>query len=364
MIHEKYVHYGVCILRQYYSCILLAQLLFTPLSNHSIQPLSQYLARLPFALIGIISHSEDMKRLMLGDDGIEIPSIGLGCMRISEMSPTEAAGLIDAAVGSGINFFDHADIYEDGLSEEVFAAGLKEAGVKREDIILQSKCGIRDGQFDFSKEHILDSVDGILRRLNTEYLDILLLHRPDVLMEADEVADAFTVLREAGKVRHFGVSNQNPGQMELLRRSMPMPIVANQLQLSLAVTGMIDAGLNVNMTVDAANMRDGGVLEYCRLNRISIQAWSPFQFGFFGGVFLGNERYTELNTELQRQSLESNLSPTALSIAWLLRIPGAVQPLIGTTNPDRVRDIALAADYQMSRKDWYSLYCAAGNTLP
>lgn len=305
-----------------------------------------------------------MKKISLGASGFEVPVIGMGCMRISAMSPVEAAALIITAMESGINFFDHADIYEDGKAEEVFAAGLTEAGLKREEVILQSKCGIREGMFDFSRDHIVSSVDGILQRLDSDYLDVLLLHRPDVLMEPDEVAEAFSLLKDSGKVRHFGVSNQNPGQMELLKRALPMPLVANQLQLSLAVTGMIDSGFNVNMTVDAAIVRDGGVLEYCRLNDITIQPWSPFQYGFFEGVFLGSDKYPELNAELNRQSAESGMSPTALSVAWLLRIPGAVQPITGTTKASRLKDIATAADYSMSRADWYALYRSAGNILP
>ena len=192
--------------------------------------------------------------------------ISLGCMRISKLSGGEVDALLAAAQESGINFYDHADIYGGGRSEEVFAFALEHASIRREDIVLQSKCGIRKGQFDFSKEHILRSTEAILGRLRTDYLDVLMLHRPDTLVEPEEVAAAFSELHQSGKVRHFAISNMNPGQIELLRRHVEQPLVANQLQLSLAHTGMIDAGFNVNMTADSAVVRDGGVLEYCRLH--------------------------------------------------------------------------------------------------
>ena len=305
-----------------------------------------------------------MKRIPLGGEGISVPVIALGCMRIADMSLAESARLVETAMELGLNFFDHADIYGDGRSEEVFAAGLAEAGFRRDEVILQSKCGIRDGMFDFSRDYILKSVEGILSRLKTDYLDLLLLHRPDTLMEPEEVAEAFSSLLTSGKVRHFGVSNQNPGQIELLCRSLPMPIVANQLQLSLTNTGMIDAGFNVNMRNEASVNRDGGILDYCRLNDITIQPWSPFQYGFFDGVFIGSGRYPELNSELKRIAGLQGLSPTGVAAAWLLRHPAKMQPVVGTTNPGRLKEIARSVDYRMSREDWYGLYRAAGNSLP
>lgn len=317
-----------------------------------------------FEKIGAMAHPEFMKTIKLGSGGPEVPAIAVGCMRISDKSDSEAAAFISGAMEAGLNFFDHADIYGAGTSEEVFARGLSSAGIGRGDVILQSKCGIREGMYDFSGAHILKSVDGILRRLETDYLDILLLHRPDVLMEPEEIAVAFDQLKESGKVRHFGVSNQNPGQMELLRRSLTVPLIANQMQLSLAFTGMIDSGLNVNTVFPGALDRDGGVWEYCRLHGIAVQAWSPFQYGFFEGVFIGSPKFPELNAELQSQSAETGLSPSALAIAWLLRLPGTVQPVTGTSRVDRLKDIAAAAGHTMSREDWYALYRAAGNDLP
>lgn len=222
-----------------------------------------------------------MKTIKLGTSTLEVPVIAVGCMRINSLDKAGAERFVQTALEEGANFFDHADIYGGGSCEEIFADAIHMNPEIREKIILQSKCGIRQGSFDFSKEHILSSVDGILKRLNTEYLDVLLLHRPDALVEPEEVAEAFDQLHTAGKVRHFGVSNQNPMQIQLLQKYVKQPIVANQLQLSITNTTMISAGINVNMENEAAVNRDGSVLDFCRLNDITIQPWSPFQYGFF-----------------------------------------------------------------------------------
>lgn len=303
-----------------------------------------------------------MKYTDLGSLGkINASAIALGCMRISGKEKKDVEALISAALECGINYFDHADIYGGGKSEEIFGEAF--CG-KRDEIIIQSKCGIRKGFFDFSKEHIISSVEGSLKRLRTDYLDVLLLHRPDTLMEPEEVAEAFCELEKSGKVRFFGVSNQNPAQMALLQKYMPQKIVANQLQFSLAHTGMIDCGLTVNMKHENSVNRDGGVLEYCRLNGITIQAWSPVMFGFFGGVFIGSPKYPELNRELERIGNEKGVSPSAVAVAWIMRHPAKIQTIIGTTNPFRVRDYATAADITLTREEWYALYRAAGNILP
>ena len=305
-----------------------------------------------------------MRKLDIGKSGLEGSVISLGCMRIAGLSHREADDLLAAAWESGIDFYDHADIYGGGKSEEVFAGALARSSIKRGDILLQSKCGIRAGMYDFSREHILSAVEGSLRRLQTDYLDVLLLHRPDTLVEPEEVADAFSQLHGAGKVRHFGVSNMNPGQIELLRKSVEQPLIANQLQLSLTNTGMIDAGLNVNMEIDPSIVRDGGILEYCRLHDITIQPWSPFQYGFFEGVFLDNAKFPELNQAIDAMAAAKGVTNSAIAIAWLLRHPAKMQPILGTTNPQRVRDIARAAEVEMTREEWYALYLAAGNKLP
>jgi len=295
---------------------------------------------------------------------MSIPALSLGCMRIADMEPAPVEALIKTALEEGINFFDHADIYGGGKSEEVFAKAVKQSRIPRSDLILQSKCGIRQGFFDFSREHILTSAEDILKRLNTDYLDILLLHRPDTLMEPEEVAQAFDDLHRSGKVRYFGVSNQNPMQIELLQKYVSQPLLFNQLQLSLMRTGMIDAGFNVNMKVPSSVDHDGGVLDYCRLKDITIQAWSPFQYGFFEGVFLNNEKFPELNRVIHTLAEKYQVTDSAIAVAWIMRHPGGIQSIIGTTKPQRVRDMAAAAGFILTREEWYQLYQAAGNTLP
>jgi predicted oxidoreductase len=305
-----------------------------------------------------------MKAIEIGKSGLLASEISLGCMRIDSLSKAELDVLLSTALEAEINFFDHADVYGGGICEQLFAEALSRLSIARENVILQSKCGIRQGMFDFSREHILSAVDGSLSRLNTDYLDVLLLHRPDTLMEPEEVADTFAQLHQNGKVRHFGVSNMNPGQIELLRKFVDQKIVANQLQLSLTNTGMVDSGINVNMEIDRSIDRDGGILEYCRLHDITIQPWSPFQYGFFEGVFLDNDKFPALNRTIDALAEDKGVTNSAIAIAWLLRHPAKMQPIVGTTNPGRVRDIAQASAVEMTRKDWYDLYLAAGNALP
>ena len=305
-----------------------------------------------------------MKTITLNNTNLSIPEIGMGCMRIVELENADAVkSWVDTALEHGINFFDHADIYGKGRCEELFGQVLTPS--LREKIILQSKCSIRPGiAFDFSKEHILNSVDGILKRLNTEYLDILLLHRPDTLMEPEEVADAFRILKENGKVRHFGVSNQTPMQMELLSKYCDEPLLINQLQLSIAHCPMINSGINANMYNDSGINRDGGVLEYCRLKDITIQAWSPFQYGMFEGIFLGNEKFAELNKLIDDLAEKYNVTNSAIAVAWILRHPAGIQTIVGTTNKDRIAQISKASEIRLTREEWYALYMAAGNKLP
>lgn len=306
----------------------------------------------------------NMKTITLNNTNLSIPEIGMGCMRIVELENADAVkGWVETALEHGINFFDHADIYGKGRCEELFGQVLTPS--LREKIILQSKCSIRPGiAFDFSKEHILNSVDGILKRLNTEYLDILLLHRPDALMEPEEVADAFRILKESGKVRHFGVSNQTPMQMELLSKYCDEPLLINQLQLSIAHCPMINSGINANMYNDSGINRDGGVLEYCRLKDITIQAWSPFQYGMFEGIFLGNEKFAELNKVIDNLAEKYNVTNSAIAVAWILRHPAGIQTIVGTTNKDRIAQISKASEIRLTREEWYALYMAAGNKLP
>lgn len=305
-----------------------------------------------------------MKTLKLGTSSLEVPVIAVGCMRLNSLSKPEAERFVQTALDEGANFFDHADIYGGGSCEEIFADAIHMNSTVREKIVLQSKCGIRQGMFDFSKEHILASVDGILKRLKTDYLDVLLLHRPDALVEPEEVAEAFDQLKQAGKVRHFGVSNQNPMQIQLLKKYVKQPIVANQLQLSITNANMISAGINVNMENEAAVNRDGSVLDYCRLHDITIQPWSPFQYGFFEGVFLGNEKFPELNQAIDEIAGKYGVSNTTVAVAWLLRHPARMQPVIGTMNTDRLKDCIQAGEIYLTREEWYQIYRAAGNVLP
>lgn len=305
-----------------------------------------------------------MRTIKLGTSELEVPVVAVGCMRINSLKQNEAERFIQQSLELGANFFDHADIYGQGACEEIFAEAIHMNANVRENIIIQSKCGIRPGRFDFSKDHILQSVDQILQRLKTDYLDVLLLHRPDALVEPEEVAEAFDKLESSGKVRHFGVSNQSPMQIQLLQKYVKQPIVANQLQLSITNSTMIANGFNINMENDAAINRDGGILDFCRLHDITIQPWSPFQYGFFEGVFLDNEKFPELNAKINEVAERYNVSNTTIAIAWLLRHPARMQPVIGTMNIERLADCCKASEIQLTREEWYAIFLAAGNILP
>ena len=305
-----------------------------------------------------------MRTIQLGTTDLQVPVIAVGCMRIKGISQPEAERFVQTALDAGANFFDHADVYGGGVCEEKFAEAIHMDSTVREKIILQSKCGIRQGQFDFSKEHILEVVDGSLKRLKTDYLDVLLLHRPDALVEPEEVAEAFDILHTSGKVRHFGVSNQKPMQIRLLQKFVKQPLVANQLQLSITNAAMISNGINVNMQNEASVDRDGSILDFCRLHDITIQPWSPFQYGFFEGVFLGSEKYPELNAVINRIAAKYEVANTTIAIAWLLRHPAKMQPVTGTMNPQRLLDCAKASQIELSREDWYEIFRMAGNILP
>ena len=303
-----------------------------------------------------------MYNIELGRSGLIVPTIAVGCMRISDMKEKEAGAFVDTALENGANFFDHADIYGGGKSEEVFGKAIR--SYDREKLLIQTKCGIRKGMFDFSYEHIVSSVEGSLKRLGTDYIDVLLLHRPDALTEPEEVARAFDELKASGKVRHFGVSNQNPYQLQLLQSALDMPLCANQLQLSIMHAPMIQSGFNVNMYNDSATNRDGGVLDFCRLNKITIQPWSPMQYGFFEGCFIDNGKFPELNKALGAIGEKYGVSKTTVAFAWLLRHPAKMQPVTGTTNLTRLADCIKASEIRLTREEWYEIYRAAGNVLP
>lgn len=308
-----------------------------------------------------------MRYIKFGERQKEVSEVVLGLMRISEMTVDQVEDLIESALAVGINAFDIADCYGHGKCEQILGEVLKRRPDLREKMWIQSKCGIRMEEFtyfDFSKEHILEAVDGILERLNVDYIDSLLLHRPDALMEPAEIAEAFDLLKAQGKVIDFGVSNQNPMMMALIQKDVNQPLVANQLQLSAAFAPSFDAGFHVNMKQEAGIVRDSSIFEYCRLHDVVIQAWSVLQFDYFGGVFLGSEKYPELNHVLNRLAEKYHVSPSAVAIAWVLRYPAKMQAVIGTTKKARVAEAAKAAEIQLTRKEWYEIYLAAGNDLP
>lgn len=307
-----------------------------------------------------------MKTIRLGGSSLQVPEIAVGCMRLNGLEEKERIAYVDYCMEHGLHFFDHADIYGGGQCETVFGQAVKAAGIKREDMIIQSKCGIVPGvMYDFSKEHILNAVDGILNRLDTEYLDCLVLHRPDALVEPEEVAEAFDTLEKAGKVRHFGVSNHRPMQIELLQKYVRQKLLVNQLQLSIAFSGMISSGLEVNMETAGGIDRDGGMIDYCRLHDITIQTWSPFQFGMFQGTFIGNnEKYRKLNDTLEGLGKKYGVTKTAIATAWILRHPAKMQMIAGTTKVSRMDEILNGSSVTLSRSDWYQLYLSAGKILP
>ena len=306
-----------------------------------------------------------MKRIQLGGSGVSVPAIAVGCMRLNGIGKEERKSFISSAIEQGMNFFDHADIYGGGECERVFGEAVKELKLPRESLFLQSKCGIVPGvMFDFSEKHILASVDGSLRRLRTDHLDFLLLHRPDALMQPEEVAAAFDKLQASGKVLRFGVSNMHPYQIELLRRCVRQPLGIDQLQFSPAHAGMITCGMEANMDTEGAASHDGYILDYCRLHDIAVQAWSPLRYGLLEGVYLGNPQYAGLNDCLAQVAAEYGASPSAVVTAWILRYPARMQVVTGTANAAHLLEMAAGADIELSREEWYRIYLAAGNRLP
>ncbi|PKI90573.1 aldo/keto reductase [Actinomycetales bacterium SN12] len=298
------------------------------------------------------------------------PAVIAGMMRIPDKTDAEVRELYDTARSAGIDFFDHADIYGGAMHvcEDRFAAALQLSAAEREEIVLQTKCGIVPSQqmFDFSYEHITAQVEGSLKALRTDYIDVLLLHRPDALVEPDEVARAFDELEAAGKVRAFGVSNHTPRQIDLLRTAVTQPLVANQLQLSITHSPIIAQGIASNMTGEQQSvvLDGGGIVDYCRVNNITVQAWSPYQAGFFDGVFLGNPDYAELNEVIDRLAAQYDVTPTAIATAWITRHPAHMQVVLGTTTPQRVADAAAGADIELTRAEWYELFRVGGHIVP
>lgn len=311
-----------------------------------------------------------MRTVPLGPTGERAPNVVLGLMRIADKTDEEIRALIATARDAGIDFFDHADVYGSHLHqcEERFAEAMRLTSSQRAEITIQTKAGIvPDGPyFDFSYEHLVSSAEASLRALQTDYLDILLLHRPDALVEPEEVARAFDELESSGKVRAFGVSNQTPRQIELLQTAVRQPIVANQLQLSITHAPIVAQGVAANMAGldQSVTLDGGGILDYCRLHKITVQAWSPFQSGFFTGTFLGSPDYPELNAVIDRLAGHYDVPPIAIATAWITRHPAQLQVVLGTTTPDRVAAAALGSDVPLTRREWYELFQAAGYRVP
>jgi predicted oxidoreductase len=302
--------------------------------------------------------------------GTEIvaPNVLLGLMRIADKTDDEVRELVRTARDSGIDFIDHADIYgnERHGCERRFAEAMQLTSSERDEITIQTKTGIREGYFDFSYEHILESVEGSLKALRTDHIDILLLHRADALVEPEEVARAFDELEASGKVRAFGVSNHTPRQIDLLRKYLQQPIVANQVQLSITHSPIIAQGIAANMVAEpqSITLDGGGIVDYCRLHDITIQAWSPFQAGFFTGVFLDSPDHPELNAVIDRLAAQYDVPPLAIATAWITRHPAQMQVVLGTTTPDRVAAAALGSEVPLTRPEWYELFRAAGHIVP
>lgn len=306
-----------------------------------------------------------MKQRYIGETNWQASAVALGIMRMNNLDANKAAKAIDTAYDNGIDYIDSADIYGNGDSEKVFGQALKLSSVKREDLYIQSKGGIIPGErYDFSKQHLIDAVDGSLDRLGIDYLDSFLLHRPDPLMEPEEIAEAFDELQASGKVRHFGVSNFNPEQFKFVQESVDQRLMINQLQFSIMHTGMIDFGMHTNMADTRSINHDGGILEFSRRMGVTIQAWSPFQYGMFAGTFINNDQFPKLNDKLQELAVKYDVSKNAIATAWILRHPANIQVIIGTMNPEHIADSAQGGDVDLTKQEWYDIYFAAGNDLP
>ncbi|SNU02647.1 Predicted oxidoreductase [Ruaniaceae bacterium KH17] len=312
-----------------------------------------------------------MKYLELAGVQQAVSNVVVGMMRINDKSDAEIRAIYDAARENGINMIDHANIYGGNhLCERRFAEAVPLSASERADVVIQTKAGIvpspEGTHFEFSYDELVTQAEESLRSLNTDYIDVFLLHRPDSLVEPEEVARAFDHLHESGKVRAFGVSNQTPRQMELLRKHVNQPLVANQLQLSITHCPIIAEGISTNMqhAEQSVVVDGGGILDYCRLTDTTIQAWSPFQKGFFDGVFLGDPDFPELNAAIDRIAAKYGVTPTAIAVAWITRHPANMQVVLGTTNPQRVADAAAGSEIPLTHAEWYELFRTAGHIVP
>ena len=306
-----------------------------------------------------------MEKYHINHTDLDVSEIALGCMRIAFKDEDQVEKLVRTAMDEGINMFDHADIYGCGKSEELFGSVLARNPGLRDQMVLQSKTCIRPGIcYDASCDYIVHSTEKILDRLHTDHLDILLLHRPDALMDMEEVAKAFHTLKKDGKVRYFGVSNMNPYQIELIEKHTGEKMIADQLQFSLAHAGMIDEGLHVNMDDSYAINRDGDILNYCRLNDILIQCWSILNVDFVKGLFLDHPEYPKLNAALQKYADKYGVSKSAVATAWILRHPAHMQAIAGTTDPVHLKELCQASAFTLEHDEWYELYLSENKPLP
>ncbi|CAM3166011.1 Predicted oxidoreductase [Lactobacillus bombicola] len=313
-----------------------------------------------------------MKQIKIGNTEFSSSALALGIMRMNKLNIDSAVKTLETAHDVGINYIDSADVYGHGKSETVFGNALKNSSLKREDFYIQSKTGIyeeptlnyKTTRYDFSKNYIIKAVDGILSRMQIDYLDSLLLHRPDALMDPAEVGAAFDELQQDGKVRHFGVSNFNPRQVDLLQAGISQKLLINQLQFSIMHTGPIDFNIHTNMTDNRSIDHDRGIFDYSRLHQMTIQAWSPFQYSQIEGNFIGNPKFPQVNDTLEKLAKLKGCSKNAIAAAWILRYPANIQVIIGTMTPEHIIDSAKGADIELSAQEWYDLYLAAGNDLP
>ncbi len=306
-----------------------------------------------------------MEYMKLGTTDVQVSRLALGLMRSSLYEAKEMQALLEKAVELNINFLDNADIYAwKNSAEELYGQVMESAPHLRDKFIVQTKCGICRGYYDSSYEHIMESVDTSLKRMHLDTIDVLLLHRPDALVEPEEVARAFDELQSSGKVKYFGVSNMNPTQIANLKRCVKQELVVDQMQMSIVHAPMVDAGIHVNMLVDGGIMRDGNLLDYAQATGMTIQAWSILQAGWKLGRFLDNPQYPELNEVLTRLSEKYGVTKSAIAVAWILRHPAKIQPISGTANPAHLEELAKAVDITLTRPEWYELYLSAGRQLP
>ncbi len=317
---------------------------------------------LPLYRKGLVNN---MKKMQLGTTPLQVSPIALGCMRIGAKSQKEIQALVEKALELGINYMDHADIYSWGKnSEEMFGELLKEKPSLREQMYIQTKCGICGGYYDSSKEHILESVDNSLRKMNLDKIDVLLIHRPDALMEPEEVAEAFHILKDSGKVDYFGVSNMNPMQIQLIEKYTGMKMVADQVQFNVVHSGMVDEGIYVNMKDDGAIMRTGNLIEYAMLHEMTLQAWSVLMASWADGSYIDHPKYASVNEKLQELADVYGVSKNAIALAWILRHPCKIQAIAGTTSVQHLEELCKGAEIQLTRKQWYELYLSNGKQLP